>query len=101
MRQTAGLMKRLLFVAALALSSAALADLVSDREADCRDKKAGDACRASLSAGVCKASKCSRNDYSEGIPPKQKVIDCLKCVDVASDAGVATKKTKKKYGSAP
>ncbi|MBM4779707.1 MAG: hypothetical protein GQE15_18540 [Archangiaceae bacterium] len=94
-------MKRLLLVATLALSSVALADLVSDTESACRDKKAGDACRASLSAGVCTASKCSRNDYSEGIPPKQKVVDCLKCLEATTDGGVATKKPKKTYGSAP
>ncbi|MBL8937190.1 MAG: hypothetical protein JNM69_21705 [Archangium sp.] len=94
-------MKRLLLAASLALSSVAFADLVSDTESECRDKKAGDACRASLSAGVCTASKCSRNDYSEGIPPKQKLVDCLKCLEAATDAGVSTKKPKKKYGSAP
>lgn len=100
MRQTAGLMKRLLFVALFSLSSAAFSDLIVDSEATCRDKKAGDACRASLAAGVCTASKCSRNDYSEGIPPKQKVVDCLKCVEATTDAGVS-KQPKKKYGSAP
>ena len=94
-------MKRLVLLGVLAVSSVAFADLVSDREAECRDKKAGDACRASLSAGVCTASKCSRNDYSEGIPPKQKLVDCLKCVEASSDAGVGGKKPKKKYGSAP
>lgn len=94
-------MKRLLFVAAFALSSVSFADLISDTESECRDKKAGDACRASLSAGVCTASKCSRNDYSEGIPPKQKLVDCLKCLEATTDAGVGAKKPKKKYGSAP
>ncbi len=93
-------MKRLLFLALFALSSVAFADLVSNTEAECRDKKAGEACRASTSAGVCTPSKCSRNDYSEGVPPKQKVVDCLKCLEASTDAGVS-KKPKKKYGSAP
>ena len=94
-------MKRLLLVAVLTLSSAAFADLISDTESECRGKKAGDACRASLSAGVCSASKCSRNDYSEGIPPKEKIVDCLKCLEPATDAGVGKKKKAGKYGSAP
>lgn len=93
-------MKRLLFVAALAVSSAALADLVTSTEAECREKKAQDPCRASLGAGVCTPSKCSRNDYSDGVPPKQKLVDCLKCLEPAADAGVTTKKSKKD-GSAP
>lgn len=93
-------MKRLLFVALFSLSSVAVADVILDIESGCRDKKAGDACRARLSAGVCTASKCSRNDYSEGIPPKQKSVDCLKCLEATTDAGV-TKQPKKKYGSAP
>lgn len=93
-------MKRLLFVALFLLSSVAFADLVSSTEAECRDKKAGEACRAKLSTGVCTPSKCSRNDYSEGVPPKQKVVDCLKCLEATTDAGVM-KQPKKKYGSAP
>lgn len=93
-------MKRLLFVALFSLSSVAVADVILDIESGCRDKKAGEACRAKLSAGVCTPSKCSRNDYSEGVPPKQKVVDCLKCLEATTDAGVM-KQPKKKYGSAP
>jgi hypothetical protein len=73
----------------LLLASPALADIISPIEAECRNKKAGDACRAELGQGVCAPAKCTRNDYSEGPPPKQEVVDCLKCADPAPapDAG--------------
>lgn len=63
------------------------ADIVAPAEAECRSKKAGDVCRAEFGQGVCAPAKCTRNDYSEGPPPKQKVVDCLKCEAPAADAG--------------
>lgn len=57
----------------------AAADVISDEEAECRDKTAGAACRAGGGAGHCAASSCSRNDYSDGPPPKQKQVECLVC----------------------
>ncbi|MBL8920409.1 MAG: hypothetical protein JNJ54_16215 [Myxococcaceae bacterium] len=90
-------MSRLLLTLAVVFAPVALADLIPPSEAECRQKKAGDACRADLGEGVCTAAKCSRNDYSEGPPPKQKVVDCLKCLPpAAADAGVAAKKAKAK-----
>lgn len=86
-------MNRLLVVF-LAFAPVARADLIVSTESECRQKKAGDACRAPLGEGVCAPAKCSRNDYSDGPPPKQKLVDCLKCLPPAADAGVAPKKAK-------
>ncbi len=89
-------MIRFFFVCALSLSAVASADIIAGPEAECRDKKVRDPCRAENGSGVCTASKCSRNDYSGGVPPKQKVVDCLKCVEAKTDAGVAAPKKKAK-----
>lgn len=89
-------MNRFVLACALTFGTVAAADLIIGPEAECHEKKAGDACRADTGAGVCTAAKCSRNDYSDGVPPKQKVVDCLKCLEATSDAGVATTKKKAK-----
>lgn len=91
-------MNRLVLACALSLATVASADLIIGPEAECREKKAGDACRADTGAGVCTAAKCSRNDYSDGVPPKQKIVDCLKCLEATApgDAGVAATKKKAK-----
>lgn len=89
-------MIRLALACALTFGAIASADVIIGPEAECREKKAGDACRAETGPGVCAASKCSRNDYSGGIPPKQKLVDCLKCVEAKTDAGVAAPKKKAK-----
>ncbi|MGH1346920.1 MAG: hypothetical protein ACRBN8_35455 [Nannocystales bacterium] len=57
----------------------AMADVISDEEAQCRSQKAGDACSIGGEAGTCQQSTCSRNDYSEGVPPKTKQVDCMVC----------------------
>jgi hypothetical protein len=91
-------MHRLVLLLTLA-AVPAVADIISPVEAECRDKKAGEACRASLGPGVCVPARCTRNDYSEGPPPKQKVVDCLKCAEPApadAGAGVPLKKAPKK-----
>jgi len=30
-------------------------------------------------SGSCAKAKCTRNDYSEGAPPKTKQVDCMVC----------------------
>jgi len=87
-------MIRLVLLCAITFGANASADIIIGPEAECRDKKVGDACRADTGPGVCADSKCSRNDYSEGVPPKQKVVDCLKCLETKRDAGVAAQKKK-------
>lgn len=62
----------------------AMADLISDEEGECRAKKEGDACEAGGEAGTCQKSTCSRNDYSEGVPPKTKQVECLICTPGAA-----------------
>ena len=57
----------------------ALADIISDEEAQCRSKKEGDACEIGSAKGTCAKSTCARNDYSEGVPPKTKQVDCMIC----------------------
>jgi MYXO-CTERM domain-containing protein len=58
----------------------ARADVITDEEAACRDKKAGDSCTAQGKAGSCVTKKCGRLDYSKGTPPTSKEVDCLWCV---------------------
>jgi hypothetical protein len=81
-------MRRLLLLSLTLVASLTVADVIAPAEAECRSKKAGDPCRAEFGQGVCAAAKCTRNDYSEGPPPKQKQVDCLMCgTPAAADAG--------------
>jgi len=57
----------------------AAADVISDEEGQCRSKNEGDACSIGDDAGSCVKSTCARNDYSEGVPPKTKSVECLIC----------------------
>jgi hypothetical protein len=83
-------MKRLVLAVVLCAASAAFSDVIIRDESSCRDKKAGDACRGDLGEGTCRPAKCGRNDYSQGIPPKRKSVDCLKCLALEpADAGAA------------
>lgn len=77
-------------VALLALApSVAQADIISDEEANCRSQKAGDACTIAGEAGTCQKSTCARNDYSEGVPPKTKQVECMVCKPGAAPTAVA------------
>lgn len=57
----------------------AMADIISDEEAQCGSEKVGEACTIAGEAGTCQKSTCSRNDYSEGVPPKTKQVECMVC----------------------
>ncbi len=59
--------------------SVALADVISDEEGQCRSKNEGDACEIGGAEGACAKSTCARNDYSEGVPPKVKQVECMIC----------------------
>ncbi len=77
----------------VALASTAHADVIISSEADCAGKAAGAECASwtiGKGKGVCQPAKCSRKDYSQGIPPKTKYVDCLKCEPAPSDAGPHT-----------
>jgi hypothetical protein len=88
-------MTRLAAVVVLALGAAAWADVIPPSQAECQGKAAGVACtQDDGAAGTCQASKCWRNDYSDGPPPKQVEVDCMKCLPgqvapPAADAGSA------------
>ncbi len=88
-------MRRALSLLFVMMAGAAWADVPPADSIGCRDKKAGESCkRDDGSAGVCATSTCSRNDYSEGPPPKTVTYECLKCS--APPPGAA-----KKNGDAP
>ena len=68
------------FVSVVLVSSSASADLIDPREDACRGKSESDACKADGGDdGHCAKSTCSKNDYSEGTPPKSVEYDCLLC----------------------
>ncbi|WP_224241019.1 hypothetical protein [Hyalangium gracile] len=74
-------MKRLLLTATLVLSSVAWADVPPADTAGCSGKQESASCQTDASKdGTCQTSKCWRNDYSNGPPPKSVEYDCLKCV---------------------
>ena len=71
---------RWLVVGAL-FASAAWADIPSPDSSGCRGKTAGATCkRDDGSDATCVASTCSRNDYSNGPPPKSVQYECLECL---------------------
>lgn len=71
---------RALVVGVVLLASAAWADIPPRDTSGCRDKKNGAACkRDDGKPGVCATSTCSRNDYSNGPPPKSVQYECLVC----------------------
>jgi hypothetical protein len=70
----------------------ARADIISDNQAVCRDKAAGDACEVDGKAGKCAKSTCSRNDYSGGTPPKQVSSECLICEPETAAASPPTRR---------
>jgi len=57
----------------------ARADVIDEEESVCRSAKEGDACDANGEKGTCKASSCSRRDYSDGPPGKMVSSPCLRC----------------------
>lgn len=68
--------------AASALSFSAAADVIQPEVAACGSAKAGDACEVppSDAVGSCQPSRCSKLDYSQGVPPQSVEVDCLTCV---------------------
>ena len=74
--QTAGM--RLLVCVLLAGS--AWADVAPADSSGCRDKTQGVSCtRDDGTTGTCAKATCSKNDYSNGVPPKSVTYECLKC----------------------
>lgn len=76
-------MKTILLLLTL-LATPALADILPDEVATCRDKQPGAACTTPEGApGTCVNITVSRPDYSTGIPPKYKQVQMLGCVATA------------------
>lgn len=72
--------RRLLFALALTLPSSARADEAPPLEnIVCSSNKAGEACEVQGVAGTCVADTCSRLDYSQGVPPRSVLRDCMRC----------------------
>lgn len=73
---------RFLLLVAL-LSTPALADVISEEVAACRNLAAGAACTAPEGPGTCVEVSVMRPDYSGGVPPKYKSVKMLSCVATA------------------
>jgi hypothetical protein len=74
----------------LCLAATARADIPPPNSADCATKAVGDRCKKDDGTmGTCESSTCSRNDYSQGIPPKSVSYECKKCGDGAAPVAVA------------
>lgn len=72
--------RRLLFALALTLPSSARADEAPPLEnIVCGSNKVGEACEVHGVAGTCVADTCSRLDYSQGVPPRSVLRDCMRC----------------------
>jgi hypothetical protein len=73
-------MSRAFLFAGLTVGSLALADVAPPDLSGCQGRDAGAACqRDDGSAGTCTRQTCTRNDYSEGPPPKVVEYECLQC----------------------
>ncbi|MBT9555928.1 MAG: hypothetical protein IV100_07865 [Myxococcales bacterium] len=77
-----------------ALSATASADVPPPDIQGCQSKKPGDVCtRDDGSSATCKATTCSKLDYSQGTPPSSVTYDCVLCNgDAAPPATTATGK---------
>ncbi len=73
-------------ISGIGIAGTARADVVSDKEVQCRGAAEGDACKVDGIAGLCKPSTCSRLDYSGGSPPGTVEFDCMECTPGASPA---------------
>ena len=74
------------------LACLAWADIPPKDSQGCRTAKVGAKCKTDdQKPGSCVKSTCSRNDYSEGPPPKIVTVECLVCAAPA-DAGAGAKK---------
>ena len=85
------LLPMLTLVVGLGVAGSVHADIISDEEASCRDKKEGDPCEADSKSGTCAKSKCGKNDYSDGPPPKRTMADCLVCTPGAAKEAAPAK----------
>lgn len=75
----------------LAFTATARADVPPPNSEGCSSKSAGDACKNDSGAtATCKATTCSRLDYSQGTPPSSVSYDCLLCEGPAPTPATGT-----------
>jgi hypothetical protein len=68
------------------VSLPALADIPPRDTHGCVEKKVGDACQTDEKQdGHCATSECVGRDYSQGMPPKPKKYECLRCATAAAE----------------
>lgn len=80
----------------LCSASLAWADVPPPDLAGCQGKAPGAACqRDDGSAGTCAKATCTRNDYSEGPPPKSVEYECVRCEAGAAVAAPPAEAPKK------
>ena len=79
----------MVFLACVALGTAALADIAPPPgEESCDGKEAGDSCRKDGDRGECMESTCTRYDVDEDGNPVEVPYSCLECVP--DDSGCST-----------
>ncbi len=77
-------MRFLSLIALVAVASRA--DIPPRDTRGCAEKKVGEACQTDdRQAGQCATSKCVGRDYSQGMPPRPKEYECLRCASAAAD----------------
>ena len=65
--------------------ASAHADVAPPNTVSCSQKKLHDPCATDeQAAGTCETSTCTRNDYSQGIPPRPVTVECLKCAPTSA-----------------
>jgi MYXO-CTERM domain-containing protein len=69
----------------LVATTSASADVISPEVAACNGLDAGAPC----ANGTCRASTCSKLDYSSGVPPKSVSYACVECVTGGSTGGAS------------
>ena len=82
-------------------SAPAFADVIAPDVAACQSGSAGSVCTVDGAKGSCQVSRCSRLDYSQGVPPRVAESDCLKCIPGTGEKAPAPEKAGEKAGEKP
>ena len=79
---------------ALLVPALASADIPPPNTESCGSQEAGASCKTDDGkAGACVKSTCSRNDYSNGVPPTTENYECLICEAGAKPTGSVSSST--------
>lgn len=75
---------KVLTAAAVLSTCSVWADIPPKDSETCRAAKVGAKCKTDdQKVGTCVKTICSRNDYSDGPPPKVVAVECLVCATPA------------------